>query len=76
MSWLPVAEMLIGLGTFGFLYWITNGIVEYLMFVSLTGTTYDIVVTGWNTLPFIVLFFAGIYLLMQMQKRRYSVGGF
>lgn len=72
MSWFPVAEMFIALGIFGFIYWLMNGIVQEMIFISATGVFYDFMLFCWRALPVIVLILAGYYLLSSMQKKQYQ----
>jgi len=50
MSFIPVLQYIVGLGVFGFLYWLLDGIARTLDDVSETGDVYNILFFFWAAL--------------------------
>jgi len=77
MSFIPVLEYLTGLGFFGFIYWLMNGILNIMKNagVSITGDVYFFLSMLWMAIIFIYLLFGGIWLVRKYTEIEYT-GGF
>lgn len=76
MSFIPVLEYLGGLGFFGFIYWLMNGILNIMKAagVSITGNVYLFLGMIWTAIIFIYLIFGGIWLVRKYTEVEYMGG--
>lgn len=77
MSFLPVMEYLTGIATFGFFYWLMNGILDELTGagVSETGNVYDLLFYFWTAILLVYLIFGGWWVIRKYNEPQYP-GGF
>ena len=77
MNVFPVIKYLLGLGVFGFFYWLLDGILS--MFIEVgehtVGTTFNIMHALWTGALLIYLIFGGWYTLRKYNERN-PYGGF
>lgn len=76
MSFIPVFEYLIGIGVFGFAYWLLNGILDTLIGtnISETGTTYTILFYIWAGAIIVYLIFGGWWMIRRYDESQYHQG--
>lgn len=62
-----------GLGVFGFLWWLLNGILDTFIGVGVheTGTIWDFLQYVWLGILIIYLVFGGIYLVRKYNEQEY-----
>ena len=77
MSFIPVLEYIMGLGVFGFVYWLLNGIKDMMVDANVhkTGTIWDFLCYVWIGIIIIYLIFGGIWLVRKYNELEYT-GGF
>jgi len=75
MSFIHVFEYCCGLGVFGFLYWIMNGIQEEFQSVSQSGNTFDILLYFWTGIIIVYILFGGIWVVRKYNEESYLNGG-
>ena len=78
MSFVPVMGYLMGLGVFGFTYWLMDGILDDFIAVGVheTGNIWDFLQYGWVGLLIIYIIFGGIWVIKKYNENQYSAGGF
>ena len=76
MSAVPVLGYLGGLFTFGFIWWLLNGIRQDMETVSETGTLFDLLIYFWYGIIIIYLVFGGIWLVRKYNEQQYQGGMF
>lgn len=76
MSFIPVLEYIIGLGVFGFIYWLLNGIIGYMTDanVHVTGTIWEFLNYIWIGIIIIYIIFGGIWLIRKYNELEYTGG--
>ena len=74
---IPTIVYLVGLGVFGFIYWLMNGILEQLeaLGVHQTGVVYTFLNMIWLGALVVYLLFGGIWLIRKYDEREY-LGGY
>jgi len=77
MSFIPVLQYIVGLGIFGFLWWLTNGIVSSIVVVGVhkSGDVWELMQYVWLGIIFIYLIFGGIWLVRKYNEVQYKVEG-
>lgn len=76
MSWVPVGKFIFAVFIFGFIWILGNEVIVALEPYGMAGDVKTFILGLWNTAcPLFALLFAGIWLLMRMQKREYQPGG-
>ena len=65
MSFIPVLSYILGLGVFGFMYWLLDGILNIFIDVGIheTGTVYTLMILVWGGVLFVYIIFRGLWLL-------------
>lgn len=73
MSFVPVLHYMLGLGAFGFVYWLLSGLLGYLRAadIAVSGSTYSFILYLWSGILVLYLVFGGWWLV-----RRYSESEF
>ena len=76
MSAIPVLQYSIGIGVFGFVYWLLDGILDTMKAtgVSETGSVYDIMIFLWLAILVIYLIFGGIWVVRKYNEAEYRGG--
>jgi len=76
MSFLPVLEYLTGIATFGFIYWIMDGLLSEIREVGIseTGNVYDLLLYFWVGILVVYLIFGGWWLVRKYDERQYMGG--
>ena len=75
MGFIPVAKYLIGLGFFGFLYWLLDGILPLLAEFSQTDQPYELLWFLWYGGALAYLLFASWWLIDTYTDFRYHFPG-
>lgn len=77
MSFIPVLEYGLGLGIFGFTYWLMNGIMDEFIAAGVheTGTIYSLLTYFWAGVLLIYLIFGGIWVVRKYNEAEYRQGG-
>ena len=77
MSFIPVLQYMVGLGFFGFMWWLTNGILESFIAVGIheTGDLWNLMQYVWIGIIFIYLIFGGIWLARKYNEAQYKMEG-
>ena len=77
MSFIPVLQYIVGLGFFGFMWWLFNGIVDSFIAVGVheTGDVWDLMQYAWVGIIFIYLIFGGIWLSRKYNEAQYRMEG-
>lgn len=77
MSFIPVMKYIVGIGLFGFVYWILNGIMDEFIAagVSKTGTTYELALYLWAGILIIYLIFGGYWVIRTYNEEHYMRNG-
>ena len=77
-TFIPVMQFFIGLGVFGFMYWLLNGILNIIIDESIheTGTIWDFMTYIWAGLVVIYLLFGGIWMIRKYNEEEYTGGGY
>jgi hypothetical protein len=72
-SFIPVAQYLVGLGVFGFVWWLTNGVLSSFTSVGIheTGNTWDFLNYVWIGIIVIYLIFGGWWLIRKYDEKEY-----
>lgn len=72
-SFIPVLMYILGLGMFGFMYWLMNGILTSFIDVGIhkTGNAYNLLSYIWVGIIIIYLVFGGIWLVRKYNEREY-----
>ena len=77
MSFIPVLQYGIGIGFFGFIYWILDAVMDE--FVSLgiheSGNTYTLLMYMWTGVLIIYLIFGGWWVIRKYNENQYMQGG-
>jgi hypothetical protein len=76
LSFIPVVQYITGLGVFGFVWWLTNGILEEFIAVGVheSGNIWDLLQYLWVGIVVIYLIFGGWWLVRKYDEREY-IGG-
>lgn len=76
MSYVPVLAYLGGIGVFGFVYWLLDGILDYLIEVGVheTGSVWSFLTYGWTGLLVMYIIFGGIWVMRQYNIDQYYRG--
>ena len=64
-----------GIFTFGFLYWLLDGIRKDIQVVATTGDTYDLLLMMWGALLIVYLIFGGVWVIRKYNEDQYRQGG-
>ena len=75
MSAVPAIAYLIGLGFFGFMYWIFDGIQELFRGLSKTGNVYDIMLYAWTGIILVYIIFGGWWVVRKYNEDQYMRNG-
>jgi len=77
MSFIPVIQYIVGIGVFGFIYWLLDNILDDFIAVGIheTGNLYDFMMYGWAGALLIYLFFGGWWVIRKYNEIEYR-GGF
>ena len=77
MSFIPVLQYGIGIGFFGFIYWLLDAIMDE--FVSLgiheNGDIYTLLMYMWTGVLLIYLIFGGWWVIRKYNENEYMQGG-
>jgi len=75
-SFIPVAQYIIGLGVFGFMWWLTNGILSSFIGAGVheTGDLFDLLRYLWVGIIIIYLVFGGWWLVRKYDEIQYKGG--
>jgi len=75
-SFIPVAQYIIGLGVFGFLWWLCDGILDsvFAAGVHTTGNLFDLLNYLWVGIIIIYLIFGGWWLIRKYDEIQYRGG--
>lgn len=78
MSFIPVMGYLMGLGVFGFTYWLMDGILDDFISVGVheTGNVWSFLQYGWWGLLVVYLIFGGIWVIKKYNENEYNIGGY
>lgn len=73
MSFIPVVKYMIGLGIFGFTYWILGSILETIVDegVHTAGITFNILHALWTGGLLVYLVFGGWWLIRRYDEKEY-----
>jgi len=73
MSFIPVVKYLVGLGVFGFAYWILNGIFDSIIAedVHTAGASFNFIHMMWTGCLLIYLIFGGWWVIRTYNEDRY-----
>jgi hypothetical protein len=76
VSFLPVLKYGFGLGVFGFIYWLLDGILTLFIQESVhtTGTTFNILHALWTGGLLVYLVFGGWWLIRTYNEKQYQRG--
>jgi len=76
VSFIPVLEYSLGLGIFGLVAWLLNGILEEFeaIGVHVTGTTYNILHMLYTACLLVYIVFGGWWLIRKYNEQEYSGG--
>jgi len=71
MSFVPVSRYLIGLGMFGFLYWLLDGILTLFIDegVHTAGAAFDLIHALWTGGLLIYIIFGGWYVIRTYNEK-------
>jgi len=75
VSFIPVMGYIGGIFTFGFLYWLLDGIRKDIQVVATTGDTYDLLLMMWGALLIVYLIFGGVWVIRKYNEDQYRQGG-
>lgn len=75
MSAVYVFEYILGLGVFGFLYWILDSIQHDISIASSTGDVFTLLSYVWTGLIVLYIIFGGIWVVRKYNEREYYGGG-
>jgi len=70
MSFIPVLQYGVGLGIFGFIYWLLDGIMDDFVAVGIheTGSIYTFLTFVWAAVVVIYLIFGGWWVIKQVEN--------
>ena len=76
MSFIPVLQYGIGIGVFGFVYWLLDNIQTEFIIANVheTGNIWSLLVYIWTASLLIYLLFGGIWVVRKYNEREYSGG--
>lgn len=76
MSFIPVLQYCFGLGVFGFVYWLLEGIRELIvdLGISETGSAFDLIMLLWAGVLIVYLIFGGIWVIRKYNEAEYREG--
>jgi hypothetical protein len=77
MGFIPVLQYFAGLGVFGFLWWLLDGILDIFIAVNMhqSGDAYDLLTALWSGIIILYLIFGGIWLVRKYNEDQYQVAG-
>lgn len=77
MSFIPVFEYLLGIGVFGFTYWLLNGILDTIVDTGIheSGTIFDLLFYVWVGVLLVYLIFGGWWMIRRYDESQYRQGG-
>ena len=66
---------LIGIGVFGFVYWLLDGVITLFIEAGIhqTGNAYDFILYVWVGSLIIYLIFGGIWVVRKYNEREYQI---
>lgn len=71
MSFIPVFQYLGGIGVFGLLYWLMNGILRDIQSIATEGSALDILLFFWLAILVVYLIFGGIWVSRKYNEQEY-----
>ena len=73
-TFIPVLQYIMGIGVFGFMYWLLNGILRYFIAENIheTGTIWDFMTFIWAGIVIIYLIFGGIWVVRKYNQKEYQ----
>lgn len=73
MSFVPVLYYVTGLGTFGFIYWLLDGILDTFIETGVytSSNTWDLLLYLWIAIIFVYIIFGGIWLIRKYNEKEY-----
>ena len=74
MSAIYVLEYILGLGVFGFMYWLLDSIQHDISVASTKGDVFNFLGYAWTGLIIVYLIFGGIWLVRKYNEREYYNG--
>ena len=76
MSFIPVLAYGLGIGVFGFAYWLLDGILDTFIALGIheTGTAYDFMLYAWTASLVVYLIFGGFWLIRKYNEEQYVKG--
>ena len=76
MSAIPVLMYTMGIGVFGFVYWLLDGILRIMRATGVheTGNTFDLLWYMWLGILVIYLIFGGIWVVRKYNEVEYRGG--
>ena len=77
MSFVPVLQYGFGLGIFGFIYWLMDGVLDIMRDLGIheEGTTYTFLTYLWAGILIIYIIFGGWWLIRKYEEQQYRPGG-
>jgi hypothetical protein len=73
LSFLKAVEYILGIGFFGFMYWLLDGIRTEIMPISERGNVYSLADYIWVASLIIYLIFGGIWVVRSYVEQQYSL---
>jgi len=76
MSFIPVIQYISGIGVFGFIYWLLNGILYEFIALSLqvSSDTWTLLLYIWVGILIVYLLFGGIWVVRKYTEPEYMQG--
>jgi len=77
VSFVPVLQYGLGLGFFGFIYWLMDGILDIIKEANVheTGTIYDFLLYLWAGCLIVYIIFGGWWMIRKYNEDQYTTGG-
>ena len=71
---IPAIQYLVGIGVFGFVYWLLDGVISLFMDVGIhqTGSVLDFILYVWVGSLIIYLIFGGIWVVRKYNEAEYQ----